>query len=243
MKCIIVDDEPLAHKVIKNYSENLDVLYIVKVCHSALDAMNYLNEHSVDLIFLDINMPKLKGLDFLRTLQNPPLIIITTAYQEHALEGYELNILDYLLKPFSFERFLKAVNKATAQKKLIEEATKPTIIQDVNTSSVSNTNTTVGEQIFIKGDKKIHQVTLNSINYLESIGSYVKVHLENETIITLDRLGNFEKLLPNTFIRVHKSYIIPTKKIEVIEGNRIKIQETYIPIGRAYKHNLTKLIK
>ena len=243
MKCIIVDDEPLAHKVIKNYSENLNVLDIVKVCHSALDAMNYLNEHSVDLIFLDINMPKLKGLDFLRTLHNPPLIIITTAYQEHALEGYELNILDYLLKPFSFERFLKAVNKATAQKKLIEEAAKPTIIQDVNTLSVSNTNTTVGEQIFIKGDKKIHQVTLNSINYLESIGSYVKVHLENETIITLDRLGNFEKLLPNTFIRVHKSYIIPTKKIEIIEGNRIKIQETYIPIGRAYKHNLTKLIK
>ncbi|WP_440121608.1 LytR/AlgR family response regulator transcription factor [Tenacibaculum sp. Ill] len=243
MKCIIVDDEPLAHIVIKNYSENLDVLDIVKVCHSALDAMNYLNKHSVDLIFLDINMPKLKGLDFLRTLHNPPLIIITTAYQEHALEGYELNILDYLLKPFSFERFLKAVNKATAQKKLIEEAKKPTIIQDVNTSSVSNTNTTVGEQIFIKGDKKIHQVTLDSINYLESIGSYVKVHLENETIITLDRLGNFEKLLPNTFIRVHKSYIIPTKKIEVIEGNRIKIQETYIPIGRAYKHNLTKLIK
>lgn len=243
MKCIIVDDEPLAHKVIKNYSENLNVLDIVKVCHSALDAMNYLNEHSVDLIFLDINMPKLKGLDFLRTLHNPPLIIITTAYQEHALEGYELNILDYLLKPFSFERFLKAVNKATAQKKLIEKAAKPTIIQDVNTSSVSNTNTTVGEQIFIKGDKKIHQVTLDSIHYIESIGSYVKVHLKNETIITLDRLGNFEKLLPNTFIRVHKSYIIPTKKIEVIEGNRIKIQETYIPIGRAYKHNLTKLIK
>lgn len=240
MRCLVVDDEPLAHKIISNYCDNLSFLEIVKKCHSAFEAINYLNENEVDLIFLDINMPKLKGLDFLRTLKKPPLIIITTAYQEYAMEGYELSILDYLLKPFSFERFLKAVNKAVDQNKLLQPSIKPT----KNTQELINTSTDTIEQksIFIKGDKKIHQVKLNTILYLESIGSYVKIHLENEMIITLDRLTNFENTLPkNLFLRIHRSYIIAINKINTIEGNRIKINEIEIPIGQTYKSNISKL--
>lgn len=241
MNCITVDDEPLAHKIIKNYCDNLSFLTIENECHSAFEAINYLHENEVDLIFLDINMPKLKGLDFLRTLKNPPLVIITTAYQEYAMEGYELNVIDYLLKPFSFERFLKAVQKAQDHKKLLDLSDagnpKPQPIQ-------TTTQETTIERIFIKGDKKIHQIQLDAILYLESLGSYVKIHLETETITTLDRLANFEKTLPaNQFLRVHKSFIIAIKKIQTIEGNRLKISETTIPIGNVYKHNLTKIIK
>ena len=242
MKCISIDDEPLAHKVIKNYCGNLSFLTVAKECHSAFAAIDYLNENQVDLIFLDINMPKLKGLDFLRTLKNPPLVIVTTAYQEYAMEGYELNIIDYLLKPFSFERFLKAINKAQEQKKMLDATQqKPIAIQSptpTNTTPIDN------ETIFVKGDKKIHQVPLNSILFLESLGSYVKIHLENETITSLDRLTNFENSLPKTqFLRIHRSYIVALKKIQTIEGNRLKIGKIHIPIGGVYRHNLDRAIK
>ena len=241
MKCLIVDDEPLAHRIIKNYSDNLSFLDIVKECHSAFDAINYLNKNQVDLIFLDINMPKLKGLDFLRTLNSPPLIIITSAYQEYAMEGYELNILDYLLKPFSFERFLKAVNKAVLQNKLLEASEKS---KEILVTKVSSFNNESQESIFIKGDKKTHHVQFDAILYLESIGSYVKIHLENETIISLDRLTNYEDKLPKKlFLRIHRSYIVSVKKIKTIEGNRLKIKEVDIPIGSVYKHNLISFMK
>jgi DNA-binding LytR/AlgR family response regulator len=186
-------------------------------------------------------MPKLKGLDFLRTLQNPPLVIITTAYQEYAMEGYELNVIDYLLKPFSFERFFKAVQKAQDHKNLVALSKTAT----TNSPSVqTTTKTTSTERIFVKGDKKIHQIQLDAIQYLESLGSYVKIHLEDETIMTLDRLANFEKTLPtDQFLRVHKSFIVAISKIQTIEGNRLKIGETTIPIGNVYKQNLTKIIK
>lgn len=240
MKCIVVDDEPLAHRIIKNYCEHISFLSLEKECHSAFEAIEYLNENQVDLIFLDINMPQLKGLDFLRTLSNPPFIIITSAYQEYALEGYELNISDYLLKPFSFERFLKAVNKVNTQQKLITSTNKEKIVsKEVKVEKTENQ-----ERIFVKGDKKIHQINFNSILYLESIGSYVKIHLDNEKIITLDRLSNFEKRLPkNLFIRIHRSYIIAVNKIEVIEGNRVKVSDYKIPIGNVYKQHFLKIIK
>ena len=205
------------------------------------EAINYLNENQVDLIFLDINMPKLKGLDFLRTLSNPPLIIITSAYQEYAMEGYELNILDYLLKPFSFERFITAANKAIAQKKLIDTSKEKINHQIKQTPSSNSENI---ESIFIKGDKKVHQVQFDSILYLESIGSYVKIHLENEVIISLDRLTNFENKLPkNLFLRIHRSYIIAIKKVNTIEGNRVFITTKEIPVGNVYKHNLIEFLK
>lgn len=247
MDCVIIDDEPLARKVVNNYCGNLPFLNIVKECKSALEAVDFLNDNAVDLIFLDINMPKLKGLDFLRTLHNPPLIIITTAYQEFAIESFELSVIDYLLKPFSFERFLKAVNKAQAQKKLLNSAHLNELQNSLSNQQMaekSPKSAQSDDSLFIKSDKKTHQVLLSDILYLESYGSYVKVHLQNEIIITLERLTNFENSLPTSqFIRVHRSFIIAIKKIQTIEGNQVKIHGEMLPVGSVYKHNLLDIIK
>ncbi len=242
MNCIIIDDEPLAHKVIKKYCDSLTFLRIVDSFHSAIEAIGYLNENDIDLIFLDINMPKLKGLDFLRTLQHPPMVIITSAYQEYALESYELDVIDYLLKPFSFERFIKSTNKAQTQQKLRTESQENTSYKTPPTNIVRNDSTK--ESIFIKGDKKTHQVNFDDILFLESYGSYIKIHVNDEVIITLDRLKNYENLLPKSqFVRIHKSYIVPIKKIQTIEGNRIKVSGNELPIGTVYKHNLDSILK
>lgn len=241
MNCLIIDDEPLAHKVIKNHCSKLPFLSIVKECYSAFEAISFLNENTTDLIFLDINMPELKGLDFLRTLTNSPLTIITSAYTEFALESYELNIIDYLVKPFSFERFLTAVNKAQAQKKLLSLAEND--LKQGNLAESFNKYKTP-ETIFIKGNKMLHQVNLKDINYLEANGSYVKIFCENEVIMTFARLLKFEESLPKEkFIRVHRSFIVAISKIQNIEGNRMKLSKTYIPIGKVFKHNLNRIIK
>lgn len=234
MNCIIIDDEPLAHKVIKRYAGELEEIEIVQSFKSALDANTYLNKEHVDLMFLDINMPVLKGLDFLRTLRNPPMVIITSAYQEYALEGYELQVVDYLLKPFDFGRFLQAINKASAYQKLLLESTKPS---DTLTSHEGK------RSLFIKSDKKIHQVQLSDILYLEGAGSYVKIHVSGEVIMTLERLTHFEKELPSPdFIRVHKSFIVAAAQIKTIEGNRLFIGVQEIPIGQMYKGNVKGLL-
>jgi DNA-binding LytR/AlgR family response regulator len=241
MNCVIIDDEPLARKLIKNYCNSLIFIKVVAECKSALEAVDFLNNNDVDLLFLDINMPKLKGLDFLRTLPNPPLVIVTTAYQEYAVDSYELNVIDYLLKPFSFERFLKAVNKAQTQLKLISSSNT---YQDVKERRSNDFEDVEMERIFIKGDKKTHQVLFSEIIYLESYGSYVKIHLENETIITLERLANFEEKLPsNLFIRIHRSYVVAVKKIQTIEGNQVKVNGKMLPVGSVFKHNLLDLFK
>lgn len=235
IRCISIDDEPLAHKVIRTYCDRLDFLDLVESFQGAVDALGYLTAEKVDLIFLDINMPVLKGLDFLRALHNPPMVIITSAHQEYALDGYELNVVDYLLKPFSFERFLKAVNKASHLQQLATPAPE--------TRPPSPTPESAA-RIFVKSDKKTHQVHLADIRYLESAGSYVKIHLEKETLLVLDRLGNFESSLPGSdFVRVHKSFIISIPKIKTIEGNRIFIGDQAIPIGQVYKLNLQRALE
>lgn len=240
MRCLIVDDEPLAHKVIRNYCEGLPHVEIVGSAHSAIEAMNFLNAQSVDLLFLDINMPKIQGLDFLKTLTNPPLVIVTTAYQEFALESYEQRVIDYLLKPFSLERFLKAINRANDQKKLIEGQALPASAPAQPAASANSQP----ETLFVKGDKKVHQVRVSDILYLESYGSYVKIHLEGEMIITLERLANYEsRLAEQGFIRIHKSYLIPVNKIGVIEGNELSIAGQRLPIGAVYRHNVNELFK
>jgi DNA-binding LytR/AlgR family response regulator len=236
MRCLIIDDEPLAHKVIRNYCEELPYVEIIGSVHSAIQATDFLNRELVDLLFLDINMPKIQGLDFLKTLSNAPLVIVTTAYQEFALESYEQKVIDYLLKPFSLQRFLKAMNRASEHKKLLEAQSQPEVAQ-VSTPASE-------ERLFIKGDKKIHQVGLSDIIYLESYGSYVKVHLEHETIITLERLTNYEtKLVGKGFIRIHKSYLVPVQRILVIEGNELTIGGKKLPIGAVYRHNVNELFK
>ena len=225
----IIDDEPIAHRIIEGYCENLPYLEKKGNCYDAFEAMQLLNKTSVDLIFLDINMPKISGFDLLKTMMNPPKVIVTSAHQEFALEGYELNISDYLLKPFSLERFMKAINKAINVKKSIE----PIPIKEPAKFS-----------FFLKGDKKMHQVHTEDILYIEAFGNYTKVYFENEMIVSHEKISSFEELLPvENFLRIHKSFIIATNKIKLIEGNRISIGEHRVPIGQTYKIALKKLFK
>lgn len=231
IKYIIVDDETASHDVITDYANNLSFLSHQKSCYNAFEAIEYLNKNSVDLIFLDINMPKLSGLDFLKTLSHPPKVIITSAYKEFALEGYELNIDDYLLKPFNFSRFVKAINKIQES---IPHASK----------SVQVTERSEEAKIFVKEDKKYHQIKLKDILFIEAYGNYVKLHLIDKMILSHQTLISFAQNLPeDLFIRVHKSFIISIDKIELIEGNRIHIQNQKIPIGKMYKLNVNKLIE
>lgn len=235
MNYLIIDDEPLAHRVIEKYGTELSWLQKAGNAYDAFEGFEQLNTTEIDLIFLDINMPKLKGLDFLRTLANPPTVIITSAYREYALEGYELNVCDYLLKPFSFERFLTAVNKAAALKNTEPTAVKKEIMVEQSTSNI--------EKIFVKGDKKYHQIALVDILYLESYGSYVKINLADQMILTHERTAHFDILPKSSFLRIHKSYIVSIQKIETVEGNRLKIGEKSLPIGNFYKKSVKALIK
>ena len=229
LKYIIIDDEPLAHEIIEEFCSMLPHVQLEKNCYNAMEAMQYLNENTVDFMFLDINMPKLKGLDFLKTLSNPPKTIITTAYKEHALEGFELNVSDYLLKPFSFDRLVKAVNKATKLAPI--KKTK------IETTSISNSN-----RFFLKGDKKHHQINSDDILFIEAYGNYTKVYLKEEMIVSHEKISSFEELLSKmNFLRVHKSFIVAVDKIKLIEGNRIHIEAHKIPIGQTYKSSIGKL--
>ena len=230
LKYIIIDDEPLAHEIIEEFCSMLPHVQLEKNCYNAMEAMQFLNENTVDFMFLDINMPKLKGLDFLKTLTSPPKTIITTAYKEHALEGFELNVVDYILKPFSFDRLVKAVNKVS------ETQNTKTIIKEVSNSTDNST------RFFVKGDKKHHQIDLNDLLYIEAYGNYTKMFLKDEMIVSHEKISDFEELLPsNNFLRVHKSFIVAVNKIKFIEGNRIHIEAHKIPIGQTYKSSINKL--
>lgn len=229
---LIIDDEPIAHRIIENYCANLSHLKKTGNCYNAFEAIKLLNEQDVDLIFLDINMPELTGFDMLKTLNNPPKVIVTTAYEEYAIEGYELDISDYLLKPFSFSRFMKAVNKT-----LSTDSPKKTIVNNTIDHSKSD------NYFFIKGDKKHHQIKTDAILYIEAYGNYTKVFLKNEMIISHEKISHYEVLLSSTdFLRVHKSFIVAKNKIKLIEGNQISIGEFKIPIGRVYKNTIAKLL-
>ncbi len=228
---LIIDDEYLAHEVIKDYCDMLPNMQLQKNCYNALEAIEYLSENSIDLIFLDLNMPKLKGFEFLKTLASPPKVIVTTAYSEYALEGYELNVVDYLLKPFSFERFLKAVNKAIGGKA---------------SSSQTSVSPTIDERpstIFLRENKKYVQVVIDDIQYIESSGNYIKVVVGKETITVRDKISGLLEILPdNEFIQVHKSFAIAIKHIKSVQGNRIFLDEHIIPIGKVYKMNMNELL-
>lgn len=230
LKYIIIDDEPLAHEIIEEFCSMLPHVQLENNCYNAMEAMQYLNENTVDFMFLDINMPKLKGLDFLRTLTKPPKTIITTAYKEHALEGFELNVVDYILKPFSFDRLVKAVNKVS------EIQTEKTIIKEVSNNETTST------RFFVKGDKKHHQIDLSDLLYIEAYGNYTKLFLKDEMIVSHEKISHYEAMLTDgDFLRVHKSFIVAIDKIKFIEGNRILINQHKIPIGQTYKSEVNKL--
>jgi DNA-binding LytR/AlgR family response regulator len=232
IKALIIDDEPLARNVIKEYAKKIPSLQILGECEDAICAHQMLQTKLVDLIFLDINMPKLSGIEFLKSLKNPPLVIFTTAYSEYAMDGYELNIIDYLKKPFSFERFCKAYFRAEELLLLKKTATN------------NETENTQSEFIFIKSDKKSIKVNITDISYIEGLGDYIKVYINDKKLVTNLSMKKIENLLPaKLFYRIHKSYIISINKIESIEGNMVKINNIKLPIGNSYRQDFMQHIK
>ena len=229
LKCLIIDDEPLAQRVLEKYVLELPGLELKGKCSDAIEAMEVLQDQEIDLIFLDINMPRLSGINFLKTYKNPPMVVITTAYTEYALESYELSVLDYLKKPFSFERFLQAVQKA-------EEKMKGGV-------EPQETEKDEREYIFVKANKKTININLDSILYVEALGDYVKIFTQEGHIVTYQSLKGIERLLPSQkFYRIHKSYIVSLSKIKSIEGNMVHMEKATIPIGNNYKQNFFQRI-
>lgn len=225
----IIDDEPIAHRIIEGYCEELPHLKKVGNAYSAMEASKLLAEQSVDLLFLDLNLPKISGFEWLKTLTKPPQIIVTTAYKEFALVGYELNVVDYLLKPFSFARFLAAVNKAVQP---MDGAANSIADQKPKASS-----------LFLKGDKQKHQVHFEDILYVEALGNYCKVFVQDQVIITHEKISRLEEILPKEgFLRVHKSFIVSTNKIKGVQGNLILLQDHQLPVGQTYKAALNRLM-
>lgn len=227
----IIDDEPIAHRIIEGYCAELPHLQKIGNAYNAFEASVIVTQQKVDLLFLDLNMPKMTGFEWLKTLAQPPQIIVTTAYKEYALEGYELDITDYLLKPFSFPRFLKAVNK-------ISETEKGSLPEP---SSIKGPQ---GRYFFLKGDKKHHQIHTGDILFVEAFGNYSKVYLTEEMILTHEKISTLERLLTEEhFLRVHKSFLVATDKIKLIQGNLIHLQGHKIPIGQTYRSKINHLLQ
>lgn len=234
IRCLIIDDEPLAQRVLEKYAEDIPSLEIVRKCNNALEAIEILHQEEIHLLFLDINMPRLSGMDFLKTLKNPPLVIITTAYAEYAIQGYEMDVVDYLMKPFAFDRFLKAVQKAAD------------FLRSRETSHSESQETENPEErfIFIKSSKKTYKVNLSEILYIEALGDYVKIYTDDRMIVSYQSLKNLESLLPaKSFPRIHKSFIIALSRIDMIEGNQVKIRDRMIPVGTNFKTEFERLIR
>lgn len=217
MRCLIIDDEPAARDILKTYIADTQELQLVGECNNALEARSTLKEREVDLLFLDINMPRLSGIDFLKTLDYPPQVILTTAYSEYALDGYELDVVDYLLKPFSFERFLKAVEKAN------RSFSQPTAEH---------------EYITIKADGKLYRIPYEEILFAESQADYLTVHTKDQKITFYQTMKDLcERLPEHQFIRIHRSFLVSLSCIEFVEGNQIKVGGRKLPIGKSYKDN------
>jgi len=230
LKCLLVDDEPLAIEILEKHIEMVDQLEVVGKCNNAFKALEFLQKNPVDLMFLDIQMPKLSGISFIRTLQNPPSIIFTTAFKEYAIDAFELDAVDYLLKPISLERFLRAVNKLTKTTFTNEE--EMSIMPEVNTGF-----------IYFRADRKMIKLFYDEILYIESIKDYIKIYREgNSPLLVKQSITATEEMLrPHLFIRIHRSFIVSVNKITAFTSNDVEIVKMEIPIGRMYKPQLQKL--
>lgn len=227
LRCLIIDDEPLAVDILRRYVADCPNLELVASSADAFEAGTVLQHQQVDLLLLDITMPRLTGIGFIRSLLNPPMVIFTTAYPDYAIEGFEVDAVDYLVKPISFERFLKAVNKATGLLEL-KQRPKTNIIEEQ-------------EYILLRSNKKMYRVKLDEILFLQSLGDYVKVHLQQKQLIVHNTFQNLLAMLPeNEFIRIHKTVIVPVNKIEYIDGNQLYIANNALPIGLNFKEELMK---
>ncbi len=229
LKCVIVDDEPIAQNIVKGFIADTPNLELFTVCDNALEALGVLEKNKIDILFLDIEMPKLSGLSFLKTLPDPPATIITTAYREFALEGFELSVVDYLLKPFSFERFLKAINKVNL-----------TISSESGTLEAKNTL----EYTYFKVDRKNVKVRFDEIFYIQGLSNYVKIHMENDMLVVYEKLLDLEKTLPkDEFVRIHKSLIVSLAKIKSYRSDSIEIADKELSIGNTYRERFLSTIK
>jgi two-component system, LytTR family, response regulator len=225
-RCLIIDDEPLAREILRQHISGVEALQLVGSCSNAVEAISFLQEHSVDLLFLDIQMPQLLGTNFIRTLKNPPKIIFTTAYRKYAVEGFELDAVDYILKPISFERFLKAVNKVLQIKTGIEPA--PLFKQNhTETNSLF---------LYFRANRKMVKVFYHEILFIESLKDYIKILTTSKTIVTKYVLYTLEEMLPpGEFLRIHRSYIVAVNKIDSYNADTIQIAKHELPIGKIYK--------
>ena len=223
IRCVAIDDEPLALQQISNYIDKTPFLEKVATCQSAFDALSILNENQIDLLFVDINMPDLNGLEFVKSLKEKPYIIFTTAYSEYAIEGFKVDAVDYILKPIAYNDFLRAVNKVN--ERINSQLPEPEIL------------TSNKESLFVKSEYKLVRINLNEIRYIESANEYIQIHLENaKPITTLIRLKVIEEQLPkDKFMRIHRSFIVNLDKVKIIERNRIVFDKVYIPVGDQYK--------
>lgn len=234
IKCIAVDDEPLALDLVESYIRKVPFLELVATCESAYEAMTVLKDNKIDLMLLDINMPDLSGIQFIKTLSHPPAVILTTAYEQYALEGYELDVIDYLLKPFSFERFLKAVNKVNRQ---------PQLDSSAKNSDTQQPSAEIGhDYMLVRIEHNILKVNLDDIFYIEGFKDYVKIYtMADKPLLTIKSMKALEDmLLDKGFIRVHRSYIVSLKKIESMRNNRIRIKGKGIPVGESYRESFNK---
>ena len=225
LRCLIIDDEPLSLDVLEKYIEDAPDVQLEGRCNNAMEAIEMLKNVEVDLIFLDINMPKLSGIDFVKAMDDLPEIIFTTAYPEYAVESYDLEVLDYLVKPISFDRFLRSVNKASRK-----------ILGDNGSQQTSSF-------LMIKTDKKLFKIQHSDILFFESIGDFIKIHTREKVHISNETLKNIEKQMsPKEFVRIHKSYIISLKALKYLEGNQAVVDKHKLPVGGTYKENLMKLL-
>lgn len=235
INCLIVDDEPLAVQLLEAHVKQMPMLNLVGSCSNAIEALQFLESKAIDLILLDIQMPMLSGVEFLKSLNNPPRVIFTTAFRDYAMTGYELDIVDYLLKPITFERFFKAINKYT-------NSTDNQIIKENNTYTKSD-KSAKENHIFVNVNKKYVKVDFQDIQYIESLKDYIQIHLISDTVTTKDKISEFETKLSSNFMRVHRSYIVNRDKVTAFTAQDIEIGRQEIPIGVSYKREVENWLK
>ena len=234
IKCIIVEDEPLARNLLVEYVKKVPSLNLIEACSSPLAAMEVLRKNAVDLLFLDVQMPELTGISLLKVLQKRPLVVLTTAYSEYALQGYELDVVDYLLKPITFERFLRAVDKVTQRLQ-----PKPSPAQERPPVGITEQSF-----VFVKDGTKLVKVVFDDILYVEGLKDYVTIHTKNQKIVSLQRLKTLEEQLPtDKFIRIHNSFIVALKAVDVVHKNNIQVGTAQLPIGETYKKSFRDFIE
>jgi DNA-binding LytR/AlgR family response regulator len=253
IKCLIVDDEPLALDILESYVNRVEGLELIGRCENALQAFDFLQQHNVDLMFLDIQMPKLDGIEFLKSLPQRPKVIFTTAFRDYAMEAYELDVVDYLLKPIPFSRFLKGLSKVHAQFQLNTStpapSTGPIVLAPTlqsNTASSFYTEDGSGanaDSIIVRADKKMIKVPLEDIQYIESLKDYVIIHVGGRRIVTKQKISYLEQKLPEgRFLRIHRSFLIALNKIQAFSPNHVEINSQELPIGRSYKSEVAKIL-